>query len=184
MSNFRKIITLTRYIIECCFIASHFTSMVIVKKLWGFSWIYILFDGNIDAWYFRILFQVQLIFLSFVLLFLFLFFSISFDRSKPKHMNPWRWDLKSPIDVKILLQSNVENGDSDLMPINMATTVLMNCWRPKHKSKTPSIRSMKFMWRSHRAFFVRFFFVSTLWYCPMENVSRVQKWIYLFKLDF
>lgn len=111
-------------------------------------------------------------------------FSFSFDQSKPKHMNPWRWDLKNAIDVKILLQSNVENGDSDLMPINMATTVLMNCWRPKHKSKSPSIRSMKFMWRSHRAFSVRFFLVSTLWYCPMENVSRVHKWIYLFKLDF
>lgn len=132
MSNFREIITLTRYIIECCFIASHFTSMVIQKKLWGFSWIYILFDESIDAWYFRISFQDQLIFLSLSLscslfsFFLFpslsialsfslpfslaLFFlslsssslSLSLGQSKLKHMNPWRWDLKSPIDVKML----------------------------------------------------------------------------------
>lgn len=55
------------------------------------------------------------------------------------------------------------------MRVNMATTVLMHCWQPIHKSKA-SMPAIDFHWNFY---FINFFFHLE---CTIGYVSRMHKW--------
>lgn len=98
------------------------------------------------------------------------------SKKTPKRMTKSQWGCLENRDWCqnfITINAEIVIGKSDLMRVNMATTVLMHCWQPIHKSKA-SMPVIDFHWNFY---FINFFF-HLEW--TIGYVSRMHKWfIYL-----